>query len=138
MKADILLSRLDKVRATGHSEWVACCPAHEDRSPSLSVKDTEDGRVLLHCFAGCSAEDVLTSVGLTFADIMPERVGTVERLKPLRWNPRTVLEAIAHNVTMLALLTSDMAHGEATAEQRDQMFDLSQEILEGVDYATRR
>lgn len=138
MKADILLSRLEKVRPTGHHEWVACCPAHEDRSPSLAVKDVEDGRVLVHCFAGCAAEDVLAAVGLTFADVMPERVGNVERIKPLRWNPRTVLEAVAHNVMLLVVAASDAAHGEFTPERRDLVFDLSQEILGSVTYATRR
>jgi hypothetical protein len=34
--------------------WVACCPAHDDRHPSLSIVDGTDGRLLLRCFAGCS------------------------------------------------------------------------------------
>ena len=39
--------------------YVACCPAHEDRSPSLSLRDADDGRVLVHCHAGCSQSDVI-------------------------------------------------------------------------------
>ena len=34
------------------------CPAHDDRSPSLSIKDADNGKILLHCFAGCTFEDV--------------------------------------------------------------------------------
>ncbi|MCG2644291.1 MULTISPECIES: DUF7146 domain-containing protein [Bradyrhizobium] len=40
------------------NQWLACCPAHEDRSPSLSLTDTQDGLVLWHCLAGCSQADV--------------------------------------------------------------------------------
>lgn len=132
-----ILNVLDKVRPTGHSEWVACCPAHEDRSPSLAVKDNGDGRILLHCFAGCAAQAVLDAIGLTFADVLPERL-SVEGLKPLKWNPRTVLEAIAHDVEVIALLAEDASDtGELTMAQRDLIFDRSAEIREAIRYATR-
>ena len=52
MSADALLSRLDGVKKTGHGQWIARCPAHEDRSPSLSIAEKDD-RVLVHCHAGC-------------------------------------------------------------------------------------
>ena len=52
----------------GDGRWVARCPAHEDRSPSLSVRDTGE-RVLVHCFAGCDAEDILAAVGLHWRDL---------------------------------------------------------------------
>ena len=37
---------------------IACCPAHDDRSPSLSLADGADGRLLLHCHSGCSFAEV--------------------------------------------------------------------------------
>jgi hypothetical protein len=42
--------------------WVVCCPAHPDRSPSLSIDDGEDGRVLLRCFAGCPQDQIITAL----------------------------------------------------------------------------
>lgn len=66
-----LLSRLDNVRSTGPGKWITRCPAHEDRGPSLSIRDTGE-RVLIHCFAGCEADDVLSAVGLTWKDIYPD------------------------------------------------------------------
>ena len=39
--------------------WISCCPAHDDREPSLSVRDAKDGKVLVHCFAGCDQERVI-------------------------------------------------------------------------------
>ncbi|MGR3823880.1 MAG: DUF7146 domain-containing protein [Salipiger marinus] len=42
-----------------HDYGMACCPAHPDRSPSLSIKDSTEGRLLVYCFAGCSYGDIL-------------------------------------------------------------------------------
>ena len=71
--ADNLLSRLDKVKATGPGKWIACCPAHDDRNPSLGVTEKGDGALLLKCWAGCETSDVVAAVGLTMADLFPRR-----------------------------------------------------------------
>ena len=68
------LPRLNKVRAVRDSEWTACCPAHDDKTPSLSIKELGDGRVLLHCFAGCTGDDILAAVGMSWAEIMPDEL----------------------------------------------------------------
>lgn len=73
MSADNLLSRLDKVKQTGHGKWIACCPAHGDKSPSLSIRETDDGTILVHCFAGCSAVEIISAVGLQMSDLFPEK-----------------------------------------------------------------
>lgn len=73
MSSDVLLSRLSGVRATGSSRWIALCPAHPDRSPSLSIREIDDGRVLIRCFAGCGAIDVLDSLGLNWGALFPEK-----------------------------------------------------------------
>lgn len=71
-KVHALLDRLEKVRREREGQWNACCPAHQDRSPSLAVGETEDGRVLVHCHGGCSVEDVLAAVGLDMTDLYPD------------------------------------------------------------------
>jgi Protein of unknown function (DUF3987) len=64
-----LVSRLQaKRRGKG---WIAKCPAHEDRKPSLSVDEGADGRVLIKCHAGCSTDDVIGALGLTRRDLFP-------------------------------------------------------------------
>ncbi len=68
-----LLGRLELVREIGAGRWIARCPAHEDRRPSLSIRGLEDGRILLHDFAGCSATDVVSAIGLELSDLFPER-----------------------------------------------------------------
>lgn len=71
-KMEDLLSRLDGYRATGPDKYIARCPAHDDRSPSLTIGLGRDGGILLHCFAGCSAQEVVESVGLSMSDLFPD------------------------------------------------------------------
>lgn len=73
---ETVLGRLDArgcpARQTGPGRWMARCPAHEDRSPSLSLRNTagRDGEtVLVHCFAGCDTGDVLAALDLDLADL---------------------------------------------------------------------
>ena len=53
--------------------WEARCPAHEDRTASLSVSDGEDGKVLVRCHAGCDTTAVVLAMGLKMRDLFPER-----------------------------------------------------------------
>jgi len=71
MNAAELLSLLSGVRSCGEGRWVARCPAHADRSPSLSLRRTHD-RTLMHCWAGCKTSDVLAAIGLTLADLFDD------------------------------------------------------------------
>jgi len=49
---------LNKVRWQGNNKFTACCPAHDDHSPSLSVREV-DGKILAYCHAGCTQEEVI-------------------------------------------------------------------------------
>jgi len=63
------MASLLRAHRTGNGKWVARCPAHADSSPSLSIREGRDGRVLLHCFAGCDVEDVLNALGLAMGHL---------------------------------------------------------------------
>lgn len=67
---NVLLHRLDKVKSRGNKH-VARCPAHDDKTPSLSITELADTRVVIHCQAGCGAIDVLSAVGLDYDDLLP-------------------------------------------------------------------
>lgn len=54
------------------SGWSAKCPAHDDRNPSLSLSAGDDGRALVACHAGCTADAVCSALGLELRDLMPE------------------------------------------------------------------
>jgi hypothetical protein len=70
MTAIELLGKLDWVRRSGGG-WAARCPAHPDKSPSLSVREGEKG-LLLHCFSGCRIEDITQAIGIGVADLFYE------------------------------------------------------------------
>lgn len=113
-----LLSRLDKVRERKPDTWVACCPAHGDRNPSLSITRGDDGRVLLRCWAGCTALDVVQTLGMTLADLFeqPDYHAKPSR-KRLYPNYRHILELVKHELTVLMIGAEKIHKNEKLTEQ---------------------
>lgn len=70
---DRVLARLDRYKAYGRGQWMARCPAHDDRNPSLSIKEGDNGAVLLKCFAGCETADVVAAMGLEMSALFPPK-----------------------------------------------------------------
>jgi len=66
------------------SGWKVCCPAHDDKRPSLTVSEGDDGRALLHCHAGCPVEAIAKVLGLTMRELMPPRVSPSPKAAPRR------------------------------------------------------
>jgi len=69
-------------------KFVARCPAHDDRMPSLSVAEGVDQRAVLYCFAGCDTAEVVRSLDLGWADLFPDG----HRYAPRERRPRLVTE----------------------------------------------
>jgi len=65
------LDRLPSYRKSGKGSYMAQCPSHDDKSPSLRITEGQDGRILIHCYAGCGATDVVQAVGLQLSDLFP-------------------------------------------------------------------
>lgn len=72
MSINVLLERLEKVKAMGRSSWKARCPAHDDKDPSLRVTQAANGNVLIHCFAGCTPNEIVDAVGLDIAALFSD------------------------------------------------------------------
>lgn len=64
-----IISRLDGVEGRGDQRQ-ARCPAHDDSSPSLSVSKGDPQPVVLHCHAGCTDEEILSALGLSWGDLL--------------------------------------------------------------------
>jgi len=79
MRVDELIGTLDGVRASGSSKWTSKCPSHPDRSPSLSIREVKGGRILVHCFAGCSVEQITGALGLKISDLFADVRPTLRR-----------------------------------------------------------
>lgn len=123
MRSEKLLSRLSKVSGKGGNKWIACCPAHDDKTPSLAITELQDGRVLVKCFAGCSAVSVVQSVGLTLSDLYPEgHLGEFDgwfrlQRKILKKNLEKEDEAISYEKTILELARQARARGERLSQK---------------------
>jgi hypothetical protein len=116
MSLDSVLSKLNKVKRTGVGRYISCCPAHEDKSPSMTLRELDDGRVLIHCFSGCDAVSILGAIGLTFNDLFPEPL--MQHGKPERrpFNAHDVLSCIKFESLLVAIAALRLAHGKAIEE----------------------
>ena len=132
---DSIISRLEKVKG-GRGRWTACCPHHQDKSPSLAIRQVEDGRILLHCFGGCSVEEVVGSMGMTVNDLFPPReTGPKPAVKPAFY-ANDLLRIIKSETTIVALLASDIARGKQISEtDLDRAKLASERIFEAANYA---
>ena len=114
----ILLNLLHGVKQTGPHSWLARCPNHEDRVASLSIRDADDGRILLHCFAGCAAHEVMGALGLTMTDLFPKPIYHRGRPLPSRITHADALKAVSREAGVIAMMASDLAEGKSVDADR--------------------
>lgn len=110
-----VLTRLDGVRRIG-KHFKAKCPAHEDSTPSLSIKEGDNHRVLIHCFSGCPVESVVAAMGLVMTDLftrgsIPSKVPGISGV-----SLRTLREAADFERQILFFIKADQLHGRAISE----------------------
>lgn len=130
-----LLSRLEKVRQTGRGRWIACCPAHPDKTPSLTIAECDDGRVLAHCFSGCGFDAIVDAIGISVEEFFPEKP-LYQRGKPLRrqFPAGDVLECLRFEATIAQVALSDMSQGKALSEADKTRLGLAaQRIRDAVE-----
>jgi hypothetical protein len=134
-----LLSRLEKVRKSGHG-WTARCPAHEDRTASLSVTTGDDGRALLHCFAGCGAADIVAALGLEIGDLFvrkptkdmsfAERAALREHGRQAQW--KAALNVVGFETKIVVIAGRTIKSGKTLDDEDEKRLD---EALERIDGA---
>jgi len=101
MTAEQLASML-RARKTGRERWVAKCPAHPDRNPSLAIAEGRSA-VLIRCMsAGCSTEAILSALGLRWADLFRGKVTPATRL---RLTEDAYLDALERRMGLLDMMT---------------------------------
>jgi hypothetical protein len=136
-----LILRLDKVKGRNGS-WTARCPAHADKGPSLAVRENEDGRILLHCFAGCETANVLGALGMDMTDLFPP--DSKRRDYPIEGKPSMkpaffasdLMRIIHMEALVVQIVAFDIAKGKNPNEEtRERMLTAYQRIDEAVRYA---
>jgi len=133
MSADTLLARLDGVKRTGPDRWIARCPAHDDRHPSLSIRDA-DGNVLVKCWAGCSTAGILGTLDLVFEDLFPERPTHHRRPDRRPFPAIDVLRAVAADALTVAVAGSFLGNGGSLDDaDRNQVLAAAARITAAVE-----
>lgn len=128
--AEPLLQLLDGVQKSG-SGWRARCPACEGQSRKLTVTE-RDGKVLLHCFGGCAAGDVLAAVGLSWGDVMPPRTwpASPEERRRQRQAIReagaaTAIDVLAVEATVIRLASHQLFNWQSLNPEDDERLALA-------------
>lgn len=112
---DNLLPLLNRVKRTGPSTWVASCPTRDDKRPSMTIRELDDGRVLIHDFGGDSPAEILAAIGLSFDALFPPRLDDPTHVgKPERrpFPAADILRAVAFEATIVALAGAAIIAGE--------------------------
>ena len=112
---DMVLARLDGVTRAGKS-YKALCPAHGDKTPSLSVKECDDGRVLLHCFAGCGIGEIVAAMGLRMADLFTCGASKQYVSKSPGVSARELRAATDHERLILFIVKADQSAGRSVSQ----------------------
>lgn len=116
-----LLPQFDGLKQTGPDRWIANCPAHEDRSPSLAIKDAGD-RILCHCFAGCEFREIADALGvLPSAFFEAGRYDRREYGKKFIVPYRDALIIVRHEMWVLVTIATNMQKGQLDAGDSDRL-----------------
>lgn len=110
---DRILPLLTKVRQRQPGQWSALCPSHCDDGPSLSIRETPDGAVLLHCFAGCGVAAIAAALGLKLSDLFPprEKSGREPQRYPRLLTAGQALELLERESSLVAVSAANVLHG---------------------------
>lgn len=122
MNIENLLSKLHKVKSTGKGRWLCSCPAHKDKSPSMHIQLSDDGKILINCKAGCDTYSILKSIGLDWEDVMPEKA-THHRQKPKKQvlYASEALELIRYEARIVLACAIAMRNGTMTGKDLDRL-----------------
>ena len=132
--ADKLLERLDRVKRVAPGKWMAKCPSHDDRNPSLGISEGDGGKIICHCFAGCATEDVLSALGMSFADLFPEKIPEPGQKAPRvpRFNASELLRTALHESTVLFVAMSKINAGKTLADGDMDRVNQAMAILDNI------
>jgi len=128
-----ILNRLTKVKGR-NGAYTACCPAHSDKSPSLAIRELDDGRILMKCFADCSVQDIMGSIGMEIGDLFPD---TKKDLPPVKrkYYASDLLRVIEFEAWVVSVAAHTMSTGKKLSEtDRDRMKVATARIMEAVKY----
>ena len=108
-----LLSHVKKLQKSGPKSWMCLCPSHDDRSRSMKITQSDNGKVLINCFAGCTPIEILDAVGLTIDDLFEEPLQHSSKGIKGHVYPREVLKAMIPELMITLISAFTLKKGEA-------------------------
>ena len=131
--AEKFLSRVDGVKQTGPGRWIFRVPTRKDKRPSGSARELEDGRLLIHDFAGDSVPEILAAVGLEMSDLFPDKLLDGGRPVERRPFPATdALRCVAFECLVVAAAAAAMATGQPLSSVDRERLLVAAERLRGA------
>lgn len=130
--AEIFLSRVEGVRKTGPGRWVFRVPTRKDKRASGSARELEDGRLLLHDFAGDSAADMLAAVGLAMTDLYPAQLTGQGKPERRRFLAAEALHCVAFEALVVAAAANSMVAGKHLPQADRERLLLAVERLQAA------
>ncbi len=132
MITEKLLSLLDSVRPCGSGKWQARCPAHDDRHPSLSIREGDRG-VLVKCWVGCTVQEITAALGITVRDLFYDaeldvRARRAPQPRPWRFNWRRTtadIQSFAEELWLRATSVLDAAQSLNPSPWSDNELDIA-------------
>ena len=131
-KVNNLLSKLDKAKPVGDGKWIACCPAHDDKSPSFTIKLTDDKKILLHCFGGCQVADILEAIGMDMSDLYPDSATYQKGAKPPRFNKYELFDRLILEAATLSLSIRQLLDGNPLDERDLKRVLLAESTIDDI------
>lgn len=116
-----ILSRLDKVEKLTPGQhtarYRACCPAHADTSPSLSITEATSGAILLKCWAGCTAHEIVGALGMEMSDLFPKTDKHHVRGNRRAFSSSDAIATVARDALVVACAAAKLRSGETLSHE---------------------
>jgi len=128
MSLDNILPHLTKVKKT-HRGYSACCPVHNDKNPSMTLTETDDGKVLIHCFAcGARGSDVVEALGLS-----PSELFSGEFTPDPRFRMNKIREHQLEDSMVISIYETDKKNGKYLTHSDYKRYRLAKARIEALD-----
>lgn len=122
MSAQVLLSHLEGVREV-RGGWRADCPVGHKSRQTVTVSESQNGAVLLHCFACGCGDEVLQSLGLSWSDLFPQSAREVTPQEQRMWREQrrmagwaAALRVLHSEAVVLFAVAADLSAGLPLSE----------------------
>lgn len=141
MTIEAFLDKFEKVKSSGHGKWMASCPCHSDRNPSVSIKD-DNGVILMQCFGcGASGPEIAQALGLDISELFPASDNfdaSKAQYKRSLFPAGQVLEGLHMEIFTAWMIAKDMIeNGTIDQETKERLWQTVVRINAALEYTRR-